>query len=129
MYSHFIYHLDKMRYAYDALSFKSGNIRTEEGYAFTDEQWYETVNAIDEKIKNSYYLLTHNILELWVWVKTLRHDPTSKDMIRDLRRRLRNDYNSIVKEHQKILGVGVTVISGNKLVVSLEEYHKLYRSR
>jgi hypothetical protein len=120
MYSHFIYHLDKMRYTYDALSFKSANIRKEEGYAFTDEQWNETVNAIDEKIKDGYYLLTHDILELWVWVKTLRHDPASKDLIRDLRRRLRKDYNSIVKEHQKVLGVGVTSISDDKLVVSLE---------
>jgi len=74
LYSTIIYHLDKMRFRHAALATLESNNLTqeEERYAFTKEEWDNLVFDIDSKVKDRYYLLDHNILEKWVWAKTLR---------------------------------------------------------
>src|SRR5437867_5400804 len=59
LYSYIIYHVDKMKYQYDALSYGKREISKEERYSYSPEEWDETVHAIDSKLQNRYYLLKH----------------------------------------------------------------------
>lgn len=101
LYSTIIYHLDKMRFRHAALAtLENNNLKPEEErYAFTDEEWEELVREIDSKVKDRYYLLDHNILEKWVWAKTLRSRPQVIGMMPELRRLLVERYNEIIDTH------------------------------
>jgi hypothetical protein len=87
-----------MRFRHAALaSLESNNLtQEEERYAFTKEEWEELVTDIDNKIKDRYYLLDHNILEKWVWAKTLRSRPQVIGTIPELRKLLVQHYNEII---------------------------------
>lgn len=93
-----IYHLDKMRFRHAALATLENNNMTpnEERYAFTTEEWEESVKDIDNKIKGRYYLLDQKMLEKWVWIKTLRNVEQVIGMMPELRKLLVGQYNDII---------------------------------
>jgi hypothetical protein len=99
IYSSMIYHLDKMKYKYDAVAFMKGEKNTQERFAFTSNEWDTLVKDIDEKVRDRYYLLNRRILEKWVWAKTLRVHPKSIEIMPELRKMLVEEYNQIVEKH------------------------------
>jgi len=99
LYSSIIYHVDKMKFKYDAIAFMKGETNTQERFAFTNDEWDELVRDIDRKISDKYSLLNRKILEKWVWSKNLRVNPKSIETMRELRRMLVEEYNRIVEKH------------------------------
>ncbi|AFU57448.1 hypothetical protein Ngar_c05040 [Candidatus Nitrososphaera gargensis Ga9.2] len=97
--SSMIYHLDKMKYKYDAIAFMHQQTTPQERYAFNQDEWNELVRDIDEKIKNRYYLLNRKVLEKWVWAKNLRTHPKSIEIMPELRKMLVEEYNQIIDKH------------------------------
>jgi hypothetical protein len=102
LYSTMIYHLDKMKYANDAINFayfrkeqKKEKQPKRERFAYTDTEWRELVKDIDSKIEDRYYLLNRRILEKWVWAKTLMTNPISIEVMPELRRMLVEEFNQV----------------------------------
>ncbi len=103
LYSFIIYHLNKMKYTYDALSHDKNEPKKEEEerFAYTPQDWDSFIEALDKKIEGRYFLLNPRILEKWVWAKTLRHRSESLGLMPELRKMLIDDYNHIVDNHLK----------------------------
>jgi hypothetical protein len=108
LYSTMIYHLDKMKYANDAIDFayfkdqqpKQGNHQPKrEMFVYTDTEWRALVQDIDSKLEDRYYLLNRRILEKWVWAKTLMTNPISIEVMPELRKMLVEEYNQVRKKH------------------------------
>jgi hypothetical protein len=111
VYSYVIYQIDKMKFTYDALSFKDGEQKSErERYAYTDVDWNNTVEAVDNKLQDKYHLINYKVLELWTWVKTLQPQNHAIYKMRELRKELVREYEKIREQHVRIVGSGVQPI-------------------
>lgn len=117
VYSYMIYYLDEMAYHHKGLSYtQRRDMINQERYVIPKE-WEKIIREIDAKLRDNYFLVEHDILELWTWVKTQYFHPISTDMMPELRNRLIENYNEIAKDYKKILGVGVPSIHQKALEI------------
>lgn len=116
VYSYIIYCIDAMRYKGEALKLlKNEKGKDEPIYAYSQDEWEETIKKIDNKINDKYFLLTHQILEDWVIVKTLFAYPLVSQHIEKLRSALTNEYNDvIVPEYEKMVSGKINKIPSIK---------------
>ena len=112
LYSHFIFHLDSMRYKGEAIKIlKNDTSNSQELYAYSDTELQEKIKLIDMQIMDKYHLLTPEILKSWVFVKTLYADTRVKEHIQNLRQLLVNEYNDrIAPEYEKLVNDSINRI-------------------
>ncbi|MDH5463594.1 MAG: hypothetical protein OEW49_04735 [Nitrosopumilus sp.] len=104
LYSYLISYIDTMRYKGEALKKIKNDPSEEPVYAFNLEELENIIANIDDKIKNSYYLLTSEILRSWIYVKTLATRQDSIIEIKKSRKYLVEEYNGkIIPEYEKIV--------------------------
>jgi hypothetical protein len=109
LYSFIIFHLDKMRFHAEVIKERSGIHKDfpEETYTYTggDEEFKDIVTAINNKIKDRYYLFRQDVLKEWMYVST---SPTHADTalrLPGLRKMIVTEHNDvIVREYHRRTG-------------------------
>ena len=116
LYSFIIFHLDKMRFHADAIKEHSGIRKDfpEETYSYSvgDDEFKDIVTAINDKIKDRYYLFRQDVLKEWTYVSTPPTHLDTKSRLPELRKMIVTEYNDvIVPEYHELTGKEIDRIS------------------
>lgn len=118
LYSIINFYLDKMRFRADAIKEHTGvfesDKRGKEAFAFsvTDNELQNIIVAINEIIKDKYYLFRQDILKEWVYITVYFADPSVIDKVPNLRQMVVDEYNNnVVPEYEKLTGKKIARIS------------------
>jgi hypothetical protein len=119
-YSQFIFYLEGLRLAGDALQDTNKEVNQKATWAPTDEELPEIFKAIDDLIKDKLSLLDYEILREWVYVKTVWYKPESTSHLKALSKLLISQHNDVVDKLGKSWGKDLF-----KIPFELDKYAKI----
>lgn len=81
-------------------------------FSVTDNELQNIIVAINEIIKDKYYLFRQDILKEWVYITVYFADPSVIDKVPNLRQMVVDEYNNnVVPEYEKLTGKKIARIS------------------
>jgi hypothetical protein len=122
LYAFLISRFDEMKYTFEVIRSHRNLPQNPNGFVFRGNDWNKFVEDIDNRIKEHYNLLSEEIEQKWIYVKTLPSDPSSARVLSDLRRMLIDEYNNMRETDLKHLQHRIRKLSHDKPVLDFSKY-------
>lgn len=122
LYAFLISRFDEMKYTFEVIRSHKNLPQNPDGFVIRDDKWDKFVEDIDNKIKEHYNLLSEEIEQKWIYVKTLHSEPSSMKVLSDLRRMIIDEYNNMRETDLKHLQHRIRKLSYDKPVLDFSKY-------
>jgi hypothetical protein len=122
LYAFLISRFDEMKYTFEVIRSHKNLPQNPDGFVVRDDKWDKFAEDIDNKIREHYNLLSEEIEQKWIYVKTLPYDPSSMKVLTDLRRILIDEYNNMRETDLKHLQHRIRKLYHDKPVLDFSKY-------